>query len=254
MAKKTSGATKMGGGASSRGMRPAGGRTERPSAARGVETSGNEPRGAAREGGDMGGRRQRAERGMLDEAGEMARHAGEATVGAARQAAAGVRDVATGVAGRTQEGVGEIARYVRDNPWPSLLIGAGATWMAVGAIRGRGESGAEPEAARGQATRGEEEPGFMRRAATSVTDASRGAGQQVEQFVRENPLVAGATALGVGLAVGMALPATMRENRMLGEARDTVVRRAKQAASGTVEAVRDVAKGAGRVTSRITGE
>jgi hypothetical protein len=53
--------------------------------------------------------------------------------------------------------------------------------------------------------------------------------------------------MGVGVAVGMALPGTLSENRMLGDARDAVVERAKQAASGTTRAAREVARGASRL-------
>jgi hypothetical protein len=64
-------------------------------------------------------------------------------------------------------------------------------------------------------------------------------------------VLAGATTLGVGLAVGMALPSTSTENSLLGNARDAVVERAKDAARGTVRNVRDVAQNvAGRVGRR----
>ena len=75
-------------------------------------------------------------------------------------------------------------------------------------------------------------------AASTVADAGRGVGR----FVRSNPVLAGATTLGVGLAVGMALPATSAENTLLGNARDLVVERAKDAAQGTARNVRSVAK------------
>ena len=58
---------------------------------------------------------------------------------------------------------------------------------------------------------------------------------------------AGLAALGIGLAVGMSLPSTVTENRMLGDARDSVVRRARQVADSATETVREVTKSAGRI-------
>jgi len=164
---------------------------------------------------------------------------GGTTAETARQLASGAKSAATGVARGTQAAVGK----VRENPWPSLLIGAGVTWLAVDAVRGREhESGSNRRGRRGNSG-----PGIVRRAASSIADASRGAGGYVGDLVRDRPLLAGAATLGVGMAVGMAMPSTSTEDTLLGKTRDNVVRRAKDVAKGTMDAMRDVADSVERV-------
>jgi ElaB/YqjD/DUF883 family membrane-anchored ribosome-binding protein len=172
------------------------------------------------------------------------RKLGGKTLGKARSAAAGAGDVSQEVSGR-------VVHYVRENPWPTLLIGAGAAWLAVDAVRGRSDT--EIDLGVNRNTEAENRRSMLRRSVSTVADASRGAGEQVTGFVRENPMWAGLAALGIGMAVGMTLPSTITENRMLGETRDTVVRKARQVANGAAETVREVAKSAGRVAGAARG-
>jgi len=239
MAKKTGMAAKSAGRGTGRGPmanRTGGGRGARGAAS--MASTGEMDVEYVRTPGERG-RRERQEEGMLSSVGQAARGAGQTTVGAARWVASGTRDAAAW----TQDSVADVVRYVREHPWPTLLIGAGATWLAIDSIRGRGDNGER----RHDELRGEGRS-VMRRTASTVAGAGRGAGQELERFVRERPLLAGAAAMGVGMAVGMALPGTLSENRMLGDARDAVVERAKQAASGTARAAREVARGASRLT------
>lgn len=247
MAKKTGGAT-----------RNVGRGTTRATTGRGGEMRGARTAGTSRatmgeveveyvaSPGERAGRQGRGEQGMLSSVAERGREAGEAGLGAARRVASTTRDAAVGAAEWTQDSVAEVVRYVKDHPWPTLLIGAGATWLAIDSIRGRGENG-ERRRTELRDTRNEGR-GMMRRTASTVAGASRDAGHEIERFVRERPLLAGAAAMGVGMAVGMALPGTLSENRMLGEARDAVMDRARQAASGTARAAREVARSASRIT------
>jgi ElaB/YqjD/DUF883 family membrane-anchored ribosome-binding protein len=144
-----------------------------------------------------------------------------------------------------QEVGGRVADFVRDNPWPTILIGAGAAWLAVDSIRGRSDT--EIDMGVGRREGGDKGPNMFRRSMTTVAGAGRGAGEQVSGFVRENPVWAGIAALGIGLAVGMTIPSTVSENKMLGDARDNVVRKARQVASSAAETVREVSKSAGRI-------
>jgi ElaB/YqjD/DUF883 family membrane-anchored ribosome-binding protein len=60
---------------------------------------------------------------------------------------------------------------------------------------------------------------------------------RVEDTYQENPLALGAVALAVGTAVGLALPQTRRENELMGEARDSFLDKAQEAAQGAMDKV-----------------
>jgi len=74
-----------------------------------------------------------------------------------------------------------------------------------------------------------------------VAQLKNQARDQGEDLLNRNPLVLGAVALAVGAAVGLSLPETEPENRMMGDARETFVERAQEAAQSAVEKVKDVA-------------
>jgi|SoiMethySBSTD1v2_1073268.scaffolds.fasta_scaffold166170_3 gas vesicle protein len=63
--------------------------------------------------------------------------------------------------------------------------------------------------------------------------------QAVGRWMDDNPLALGAVALAAGTAIGLALPRTEKEDRLLGSARDTVVDRAQELATEAVDTVRD---------------
>jgi ElaB/YqjD/DUF883 family membrane-anchored ribosome-binding protein len=63
--------------------------------------------------------------------------------------------------------------------------------------------------------------------------------QAMGRWMDENPLAVGAVALAAGTAIGLALPRTEGEDRILGTARDTVVNRAEELASQAVDTVRE---------------
>lgn len=75
---------------------------------------------------------------------------------------------------------------------------------------------------------------------------ARRARGRLETMIDENPLAMGAVALAVGAAIGMALPSTRQEDRVMGEARDTLVRRAEEMAEETMGQVEQVAEEAER--------
>lgn len=64
-----------------------------------------------------------------------------------------------------------------------------------------------------------------------VSQASRG----VQHFLREQPLVLGALGIAVGAALGAGLPATRREDALMGDARDDLIRRGRQAGREQIE-------------------
>ena len=83
---------------------------------------------------------------------------------------------------------------------------------------------------------------------------SRRAQVKFEDVLRNNPLALGAAAALVGAVVGMTVPATETENQLMGEARDSVVERARGLASEAADRVSDAADNAQDVVSRAANQ
>lgn len=201
---------------------------------------------------------------LVAQAGETVRHATtekvKQMVNSAGQAADQVMDSSFG-------------QMVKANPVPAAMIGLGAAWLFLKGRSGRARdsrpgdynsyrTGDAPESAKRDwrvaagsgvavGTTGYTEYGSNAGAGSSRAPESggdlrgySGAGRESVSFdrvVRENPLVVGAAAALVGVAIGMSLPASEAENRLMGEARDTVVDRARELATETADKVQDVA-------------
>jgi ElaB/YqjD/DUF883 family membrane-anchored ribosome-binding protein len=65
---------------------------------------------------------------------------------------------------------------------------------------------------------------------------------RLEDMMDQSPLLVGAAAVALGAAIGMALPATEKEDEMLGEARDNLMEKAQETARETVDKAQHVAK------------
>ena len=78
--------------------------------------------------------------------------------------------------------------------------------------------------------------------AHGVADSARAGTARIEETMHENPMVLGVVAAAVGLAVGMTLPASERESRLMGSKRDELVDKARDAISETKDKVRNVAE------------
>lgn len=76
---------------------------------------------------------------------------------------------------------------------------------------------------------------------------TRRAGRKVERSLEENPLAFSAVALGVGVAVGLLLPQTRAENRLMGETSDRLMESAQEVA-------RDAAQRAQKVVEEVRPE
>lgn len=95
------------------------------------------------------------------------------------------------------------------------------------------------------------------RASDYVNDAryaarrtTRRAQTSFDRVLRENPLALGAAATLIGAAIGMTIPATEAENELMGDARDTVVERARGMASDAAERVQNTAEQVKEVASK----
>jgi len=78
--------------------------------------------------------------------------------------------------------------------------------------------------------------------AVQTKQVARAGADNVEVFIQENPLAAGAIALLLGAAVGMAFPATQYENRWVGDKRDRLIDQATDAAQNVAHKVQNVAQ------------
>lgn len=78
-----------------------------------------------------------------------------------------------------------------------------------------------------------------RAASRRVRSAASSAATTVDDFVHDNPLAAGACALAVGVAIGLAVRATEYEDRAMGSTRDQALARAKHVANNLKQNVTD---------------
>jgi len=170
-------------------------------------------------------------------------------------------------------GVGMLVMRAREQSRPSGRMAGGASWRRptdqttgyqAGYRAGGAYEGQTGYRAGGYETGvGEQLSGSYERAKDTVSDAAEraqqvagesfeAAQQKVSEFssqAREyseatferNPLLLGAAALIAGAAVGLSIPETESENQWMGEARETLVERAQEAAHAAVEKVKDVA-------------
>jgi ElaB/YqjD/DUF883 family membrane-anchored ribosome-binding protein len=194
----------------------------------------------------------------------------EQTVGRVKKAARNVGESASELVDQTRGAASEVPSTVRENPWPALLIGCGTAWLLFDSSR-RYRASTESDYAydyEGSGTMNEYESSAARSAYnygsagyephTGRTGYQPRAGAQLrraswrfQELMQRNPLVVGAVAAAVGVAVGLALPETERENRLMGEARDSLVERAQDAAQGAVQKAKQVA---GDTAQQVAGE
>ena len=111
--------------------------------------------------------------------------------------------------------------------------------LGVAGDKLRGAKDSALESVRGGASRVSQ---GSRRAAGRAREQSRRAGQGFQTLLEEQPLVVGALGVALGAIIGAVLPESEREDRMLGEARDRVLDRAKELGTRGYEEVRGKAQ------------
>jgi len=182
----------------------------------------------------------------------------EATVGKAQEAGSGIMDT------------------IRQNPLPAALTGIGLGWLVMNSRRQSSsrppyrdtaydyqpryedQSGSSAGQALGNArdkvgetaSQAQDKAGEL---ANRTQDRVGNLGYQAryqaqrasggfQRMLRENPLAMGALGIGVGAAVGLAIPETDKEHEVMGEARDTLVDKAQEKVQETQEKVQQVAQ------------
>jgi ElaB/YqjD/DUF883 family membrane-anchored ribosome-binding protein len=197
------------------------------------------------------------------------------------EAKSAIKDAAQGAVSNVGEQArrtsSRLVEVIRENPLPVIAVGAGVTWLLTQRSRSdvsgdrmaryaytgperrqghgiknrvgtamSGVKGSVSEAAGGVAGRASE---LKDRAEERIDDwgnearwQSRRLRTNLEHAAEENPLALAVGAAVVGLALGLLLPETQRENELMGPARDQLVDRAEE----TVERAKEAAVEAGR--------
>jgi ElaB/YqjD/DUF883 family membrane-anchored ribosome-binding protein len=197
------------------------------------------------------------------------------------EAKSAIKDAAHGAVSNVGEQArrtsSRLVEVIRENPLPVIAVGAGVTWLLTQRSRSdvSGDRMARyaytgPERRQGHGIKNRV-GNAMSGMKESVSDAAGGvterageikeqAGERLsdwgsqarsqsqrlktnlEHAAEENPLALAVGAAVVGLALGLLLPETQRENELMGSARDQLVDRAGE----TVERAKDAAVEAGR--------
>jgi ElaB/YqjD/DUF883 family membrane-anchored ribosome-binding protein len=141
-----------------------------------------------------------------------------------------------GVAGRVGEAVGDVRERVGEVAGQAReTVGrvAGEARETVGRVAGEVQerAGEMAERTRYQANRLSGEARYQAERAMDGT----------QRFIQENPIAASCVALGLGAALGLLLPETNAENRMMGDTRERFVDRAQEVAQQAGEKAQAVA-------------
>jgi ElaB/YqjD/DUF883 family membrane-anchored ribosome-binding protein len=195
-----------------------------------------------------------AAQGAASNVGEQARRTGSRLVEVIRENPLPVIAVGAGVTwlltqrSRSEVSGNRMARYAYTGPERRQ----GENWQSGSGIRGRvgstvsGVKDSVSEAASGVAERAGE---LKERAGERIGELGSEARQRsrriktnLQHATEENPLALAIGAAVVGLALGMLLPSTQREDELMGSSRDQLVDRAER----TAERVKDAAAEAGR--------
>lgn len=139
-----------------------------------------------------------------------------------------LRDLAGNAVGQAKETVGDVASQTRDR---------------VSGVAGTAQEKAGQFAEQTQERVGEFADTAQERFGEWSDQAQYGmrrAKTRFDQTLDENPLAVSAAAIALGLAVGMSIPDTPWEDRLMGETRDSVVEKAQSAAQETMQKVQTV--------------
>ncbi len=201
----------------------------------------------------------------IDELGERLRP--DALKQQARDAIAGkAQDMVTNVGDQARQTGSKLVDFITENPLPVAAVSLGAIWLFTMRKGNRSEVSGDrmarfahtgPERRSGRMGRLSDRAESMGR---TVGEAASRAGERVselkdraeerardarggfEHLLEENPLLFAAGAALVGVALGMLLPETEPERRVMGEARDQLADKVSDVAGR----VKDAAADAGR--------
>ena len=142
---------------------------------------------------------------------------------------------------------GRYGAGVYTHDYPSRYEGQHSTGgtTSAGEVVGRardtvGETATQTQDKAGElANRTQDKVGNLGNQARYQTQRASGGFQRM---LHENPLAMGALGIGVGAALGLAIPETNKEHEVMGEARDNLVDKAQEKVQETQEKVQQVAE------------
>jgi len=202
---------------------------------------------------------------VANKAGERLSSAGD-TLGQAAYSAGDTLGHAANRAGRTSKDLGStVMDTIVANPVPAAITGIGLGWLWMNrpsseqaTYSSRGYGGASYQSS-GQSSSGgigsmagqaqDKVQQFASQAQGTAEDLAGDASHQarrmqtgVEGMIQENPLMVGVVAAAVGAAVGMAIPSTSQESRLLGDTRQSFMEAAKETVQDVGDKVQKVAE------------
>jgi len=138
------------------------------------------------------------------------------------------KDKAAGVVDQMKDKAADVVDQVKDKA-SDLVEGVKDT---TGQVAGQVRDGVEQF---GEQTRNQ-----ANQMGHSTQQNAQWAGQQVQHTIESNPFMVGAAALAIGAAVGFFLPATNKENELMGDLRNQVFEKAQNVAQDVQHRVQKV--------------
>jgi ElaB/YqjD/DUF883 family membrane-anchored ribosome-binding protein len=143
---------------------------------------------------------------------------------------------------------------IRQNPIPAALAGVGIGWLALSSESGRREYTTAWDEPPDEGRWAERTREYVSDKSASMRRMAQRRQSQLQHMVQDNPLLVGCGAMMLGVAFGMAVPETDTENQLMGEARDSVVGRARDMARDAASQVQDAAGSVADAAGRIAGK
>ena len=143
----------------------------------------------------------------------------------------------SGMLSRAYEGVSESAGSAVD----TVTEKTNAAYESVSGAVGRAYEGAGDVAHRAYDRAGD----VAHRAYDRMGEYGTLAQDKYDEYMESNPLAVGAVAMALGAAVGLAIPSTQYEGKLMGEARDNLLERTQDAVGSMVDKAKQAASEAG---------
>ena len=147
---------------------------------------------------------------------------------------------------------------ISENPWTSMLIASGAALTVAGiAMALSNLQNKQPRYNIAKEINRFQDDGNPKYSGEGFIESERthyGSASGVAHLLHKQPLLVGSTALLIGAAVGVVLPRSSYENRMVGEPSDRLINNVKESVSGTLNEVKLEAKKQMESLKTVAGE